>query len=209
MRIKCLKLYVCKTFVYFAYYYLHRQLIMTFSDKCNRIFRNVCLDYHKHDDVNACLQNPYTRLTIEYSLYKKCWIDTVKCHLEEIICNSEIEPITALYISKRIDKLNQDSVDLIELIDAYFREKYKHVKVATDTTINYQSPASIINRLSILALKIYHTQQKVECINATAGHIQKSKAKLDVLLEQRITLSSEIDTLLNDLEEGHKYMKDV
>ena len=180
---------------------------MTFTEKSNRIFWNVCLDYHKHDDVDACMQNPYEASTIEYSLYKKCWIDAVQWHLEDIIRNPEIEPITALYIKRRIDKSNQDRTDLVEMIDSYFRDKYKDVKAMADATINTESPAWAIDRLSILALKIYHMQQEVQRTDATAEHIQKCQAKLDVLLEQRIDLSTAIDTLLNDIEAGRKYMK--
>ena len=178
---------------------------MTFTEKSNRIFWNVCLDYHKHDD--ACMQNPYETSTIEYSLYKKCWIDAVQWHLEDIIRNPEIEPITALYIKRRIDKSNQDRTDLVEMIDSYFRDKYKDVKVAQNATINTESPAWAIDRLSILALKIYHMQQEVERTDATEEHIQKCQAKLDILLEQRIDLSTAIETLLNDIEAGRKYMK--
>ncbi len=180
---------------------------MTFTEKSNRIFWNVCLAYHKHDDVDACMQNPYETSTIEYSLYKKCWIDAVQWHLEDIIRNPEIEPITALYIKRRIDKSNQDRTDLVEMIDSYFRDKYKDVKVAQDATINTESPAWAIDRLSILALKIYHMQQEVERTDATEEHIQKCQAKLDILLEQRIDLSTAIETLLNDIEAGRKYMK--
>ena len=128
-------------------------------------------------------------------------------HLEDIIRNPEIEPITALYIKRRIDKSNQDRTDLVEMIDSYFRDKYKDVKVAQDATINTESPAWAIDRLSILALKIYHMQQEVERTDATEEHIQKCQAKLDILLEQRIDLSTAIETLLNDIEAGRKYMK--
>ncbi|MBQ3575912.1 MAG: DUF4254 domain-containing protein, partial [Coprobacter sp.] len=121
--------------------------------------------------------------------------------------NPEIEPITALYIKRRIDKSNQDRTDLVEMIDSYFRDKYKDVKVAQDATINTESPAWAIDRLSILALKIYHMQQEVERTDATEEHIQKCQAKLDILLEQRIDLSTAIETLLNDIEAGRKYMK--
>ena len=153
------------------------------------------------------MQNPYETSTIEYSLYKKCWIDAVQWHLEDIIRNPEIEPITALYIKRRIDKSNQDRTDLVEMIDSYFRDKYKDVKVAQNATINTESPAWAIDRLSILALKIYHMQQEVERTDATEEHIQKCQAKLDILLEQRIDLSTAIETLLNDIEAGRKYMK--
>lgn len=180
---------------------------MTFCEKSNRIFWNACLDYHKRDDVDTCIQNPFENGTIESLLYKKCWIDTVQWHLEDIIRNPEIEPISALYIKRRIDKSNQDRTDLVEHIDTYFLNKYKDVKPLADATINTESPAWAIDRLSILALKIYHMQQEVERNDSSESHKQQCKAKLAVLLEQRIDLTSAIDTLLDDIACGKKYMK--
>lgn len=180
---------------------------MTFCEKCNRIFWNACLDYHKRDDVDACIRNPFENDKIESLLYRKCWIDTVQWHLEDIIRNPDIEPITALYIKRRIDKSNQDRTDLVEHIDTYFLEKYKDVKPLDDATINTESPAWAIDRLSILALKIYHMQQEVERGDSSEAHKQQCKAKLAVLLEQRADLTAAIDTLLDDIACGRKYMK--
>lgn len=177
---------------------------MTFSEKCNRIFWNVCLDYHKHNDVDACMQNPYKTSTIEYSLYKKCWIDAILWHLEDIICNPKIESITALYIKRRIDKSNQDRTKLAEIIDCYFLDKYKDVKVTSNLNIVAESLAKIIDSLSFSSLKIYHTQQKVERIDTTPEQKEKYQAKLDVLLRQRIDLSAELDKLLKAIEPGEK-----
>ena len=170
---------------------------MTFTEKSNRIFWNVCLDYHKRNSVDACMQNPYKTSTIEYLLYKKCWIDTVKCHLENKLRNPEIEHITALYIKKRIEKSGQDSINLIEIIDNYFRDKYKDVDVSPDAVAAPKSPALIIDRLSVLALKIYHMKQEAERTDISTEHIQKCRAKLDVLTEQRTNISEEIENLLN------------
>lgn len=180
---------------------------MTFCEKCNRIFWNACIDYHKKDDVDSCMQNPFESNTIESLLYRKCWIDTVQWHLEDIIRNPDIEPISALYIKRRIDKSNQDRTDLVEHIDTYFLDKYKDVKPLENATINTESPAWAIDRLSILALKIYHMQQEVERADSSEAHKEQCRAKLAVLLEQRIDLTAAIDTLLDDIAAGRKYMK--
>lgn len=182
-------------------------LFMTFSEKSNRIFWNACLDYHKKDDVDACMQNPFDKNTIEYFLYQKCWIDAVQWHLEDIIRNPDIEPITALYIKRRIDKSNQDRTDLVEMIDSYFLDKYKDVKAEENATINTESPAWAIDRLSILALKIYHMQQESARTDSSPEHQKSCRAKLAILLEQREDLTSAIETLLEDIADGHKYMK--
>ena len=78
--------------------------------------------------------------------------------------------IPRLKLKRRIDKSNQDRTDLVELIDSYFLDKYKEVLALPDATINTESPAWAIDRLSILALKIYHMQQEVERTDTTKEH---------------------------------------
>lgn len=153
------------------------------------------------------MQNPYKVGTIEHDLYLKNWIDTVQWHFEDVIRDPQINPEEALVLKRRIDKSNQDRTDLVERIDSYFLTKYKDVKVLDDATINTESPAWAIDRLSILALKIYHMKEQVERADASEEHKQTCQKKLDVLLEQRKDLSSAIDQLIADIEAGKKYMK--
>ena len=139
--------------------------------------------------------------------YLKCWIDTVQWHFEDLIRDPHIDPIEALQLKRRIDQSNQDRTDLVEQIDSYFRQFYSDVKVLDDATINTESPAWAIDRLSILALKIYHMKEQVERTDASEEHRQKCQAKLNVLLEQQVDLSTAIDQLLDDIQAGRKYMK--
>ena len=132
---------------------------------------------------------------------------SIQWHFEDIIRDPQIEPNAALTLKRRIDKSNQDRTDLVELIDSYFLDKYKDVKPMAEATINTESPAWAIDRLSILALKIYHMQKEVERTDTTPEHHAQCKAKLDILLEQKKDLSSAIDQLLADIESGKKYMK--
>lgn len=180
---------------------------MSFSESANKLFDNVIEDYHEVDDVNAEIKNPYEVHSIEGVLYLKNWIDTVQWHLEDIIRNPEIDPVEALSIKRRIDKSNQERTDLVEMIDSYFLDKYKDVKVKKDAVINTESPAWAIDRLSILALKIYHMKQEVMRKDVSQDHKDKCNAKLNILLEQRKDLSSAIDRLISDIENGEKYMK--
>jgi len=180
---------------------------MTFSELCNKIFGESTSYYHTMDDVYATLVNPYNENTIEGSLFKKNWIDAVQWHLEDIIRDPKIDPIKALEIKRWIDRSNQERTDLVELIDSYFLTKYQNVKHNADATINTESPAWAIDRLSILALKIYHMQQEVVRKDATPEHLAKCQAKLDVLLDQKKDLSLAIDQLISDIENGRKYMK--
>lgn len=180
---------------------------MIFSEKCNRIFNEATVLYHEKDHVDASMQNPYPENTLEYNLFLKNWIDAVQWHLEDIIRNPEIDPAEALQIKRRIDRSNQERTDLVEWIDRYFREKYASVKLQPGATINTESPAWAIDRLSILALKIYHMQQEAERKDTDAEHISRCRCKLLVLQEQRTDLSTAIDQLLADIEAGRKYMK--
>lgn len=178
-----------------------------FTEKANDIFRRAINDYHVTDNVETPIQNPYEAGTIEATLYHKCWIDTVQWHFEDIIRDPQIDPQAALVLKRRIDKSNQDRTDMVEDIDTFFREQYKDVQVLADATINTESPAWAIDRLSILALKIYHMQEQTERTDATADHLATCRGKLAVLLEQQVDLSSAIDQLLTDIAAGRKYMK--
>ena len=180
---------------------------MTFTQLSMPIFEQAINDYHVVDDVDQPLKNPYEVGTIEYYLYVKNWIDTVQWHFEDIIRDPKIDPEAALVLKRRIDKSNQDRTDLVEMIDSYFLDKYKNVEVLSDATINTESPAWAVDRLSILALKIYHMREQVDRKDADAEHIAKCQQKLDVLLEQQKDLSTAIDQLLADIEAGRKYMK--
>lgn len=179
----------------------------TFSTLCNEIFNRSVLDYHITDSVDASMNNPYELKTIEYYLYLKNWIDAVQWHFEDIIRDPQIDPAEALVLKRRIDKSNQDRTDLVELIDSYFLDKYKEVAALPDANINTESPAWAVDRLSILALKIYHMQQEVDRTDTTEEHREQCRTKLNILLEQRTDLSTAIDRLLADIEAGRKYMK--
>lgn len=180
---------------------------MSFTQDSNRIFNQAIHDYHVKDNIDTPICNPFDEGTIENRLYLKCWIDTVQWHFEDIIRDPEIDPVEALALKRRIDKSNQDRTDLVEQIDSYFRKLYKEVKVDADARINTESPAWAVDRLSILALKIYHMKEQEERTDATPEHVAKCKAKLSVLLEQQQDLSTAIDQLLEDIAAGRKYMK--
>ncbi|WP_024992875.1 DUF4254 domain-containing protein [Phocaeicola paurosaccharolyticus] len=180
---------------------------MTFTELSTPIFEKSIANYHIKDNVDTPIENPYPLRSIEYYLYLKNWIDTVQWHFEDIIRDPNINPEEALLLKRRIDKSNQDRTDLVELIDSYFLDKYKDVVVKADATINTESPAWAIDRLSILALKIYHMRQEVERTDTSGEHLKQCQTKLNILLEQQKDLSSAIDQLIFDIESGNKYMK--
>jgi len=178
-----------------------------FSDFAFDIFEKSIAQYHIKDDVYQSFENPYPKDDIAHLLYRKNWIDTVQWHYEDIIRDPNIDPVAALTLKRKIDASNQDRTDLVEYIDSYFLNKYQSVETLESATINTESPAWAIDRLSILALKVYHMREEAERTDASSEHLKKCQDKLAVLLEQRSDLSSAIDQLLGDIESGSKYMK--
>jgi paraquat-inducible protein B len=180
---------------------------MKFTDKAYTIFEQAINDYHLQDNVDAKYRNPYPGQTIESALYLKNWIDTIQWHLEDIIRKPDIDPVEALAIKRRIDHSNQERTDLVETIDSYFLQQNQNTTPRHDATINTESPAWALDRLSILALKIYHWQKETERTGATTEHTTQCRNKLDILHQQRQDLSTAITQLLDDIAAGRKIMR--
>lgn len=178
-----------------------------FSQTAFSVFEQSIIDYHIHNDVNQPINNPFSKDKIEHLLYAKNWVDTVQWHYEDIIRDPQIDPVAALTLKRKIDASNQVRTDMVEYIDSYFLQKYSDVNVKSDATINTESPAWAFDRLSILALKIYHMNEEATRAEASAEHRAKCQEKLNVLLEQKSDMFSAIDQLLKDIENGNKYMK--
>ncbi|RLD28168.1 MAG: hypothetical protein DRI75_07585 [Bacteroidetes bacterium] len=180
-----------------------------FTSKANVIFQEVIEKYHIINTVDQPFTNPYNEDTnlLEHLLYRKSWIDTVQWHYEDIIRDPQINPVAALTLKRQIDASNQDRTDMVEYIDSYFLGKNINIEVKHNATINTESPAWGIDRLSILALKVYHMNEEATRTDASESHRNACQKKLEVLLEQRVDLSTAINTLLNDISSGDKYMK--
>jgi len=177
------------------------------AQEYNILFDKVINKYHVLDTVDQPFENPYNKTELEHLLYRKCWIDTVQWHFEDIIRLPDINPTEALKLKRKIDASNQERTDMVEFVDSYFLDRYKTVSVQSDATINTESPAWAIDRLSILALKIYHMKEEANRESASEIHRKNCKDKLNILLEQRQDLTTAIDDLILDISKGYKYMK--
>lgn len=177
------------------------------SELANRIFIQAIEDYHRYDQIDHPFENPYPSEKLEHLLYRKCWIDTMQWHMEDVVRNPEIVPQEALMWKRRIDQSNQDRTDMVEYIDSYFLNKYASIRPHSSARVNTESPAWAVDRLSILALKIYHMQQESVRESSDVAHREACLQKLRVLEEQRADLSTSIDQLLLDIEAGQKKMK--
>jgi len=180
---------------------------MKIAGKANKIFEQSIKDYHIKDDVYQPINNPYPPDSLEHLLYLKNWIDTVQWHLEDIIRDPDISPEKALEIKRWIDKSNQERTDTVEYIDSWFLQYFKDVKPLPDAKINTESPAWALDRLSILALKIYHMKQETEREDISPEKKREVEEKYRILLEQQKDLSTAIDELLEEIAHGKKYMK--
>lgn len=178
-----------------------------FSETAWEIFNQAITDYHLADDVDTPANNPFQKESLEHLLYAKNWIDTVQWHLEDIIRDEKIVPKEALKIKRRIDASNQQRTDLVEFIDSWFLTKYENVTPDNNAKINTETPAWAVDRLSILALKVYHMALEACRESASDEHRSKCREKLDVLLEQKNDLTTSIDQLLADIENGKVKMK--
>ena len=180
---------------------------MITAKHCNNLFDKCIAQYHVLDTVDQPFENPPQKSDIEQLLYHKCWIDSVQWHYEDLIRDPEIDPNEGMALKRLIDASNQRRTDMVEQIDDWFLTEFAGVNDEENATVNTESPAWVVDRLSILALKIYHMQEQVGRDNVNPDHIQQAKAKLAVLLEQQTDLSNSFDQLLADIGNGRRMMK--
>lgn len=180
---------------------------MISANQCFTVFTKCIDQYHIKDTVDQSLENPFDQGTVEALLFHKCWIDTVQWHFEDLIRDPQIDPDEGMELKRKIDKSNQKRTDMVEQIDDWFLESFKDVEVKQDAKLNTESPAWVVDRLSILALKIYHMQEQASRDDVSEEHKQKSQARLNVLLEQKEDLSQSFDQLLEDIGDGIRKMK--
>ena len=177
------------------------------SQIANTVFNKAINEYHLQDNINAQVESPYNKESIEHLLHVKNWIDTAQWHMEDVVRNPNIDAVEGLDWKRKIDAQNQVRTDMVEFIDSFFLDKFKDVKTEKTATINTESIAWALDRLSILALKIFHMAEEAERSSATEVHRISCKKKLDILLEQQNDLSRSIDELMVDLGSGQKKMK--
>ncbi|MFZ6010843.1 MAG: DUF4254 domain-containing protein [Bacteroidota bacterium] len=174
---------------------------------CYKIFQQSIDDYHFHDHVDTPVKNPYEPGSFESLLYLKNWIDTVQWHLEDIIRLPNIKPEEGISIKRRIDKSNQDRTDTVEKVDDYFLEQFKNVNPKPGTRINSETPAWLLDRMSILMLKIFHMKEQTERKDASPEHRAKCEVKLRVLMEQKTDMQLAFDELMEDIQSGNRRFK--
>jgi hypothetical protein len=176
------------------------------AETCNDIFIKVIDHYHINNEVDSSYSNPFDTEKLDFLLFEKCWIDTVQWHLEDIIRSPNLDSKTGLSIKHRIDDSNQKRTDIVEKIDDYYFNIFKEKSIST-SKINTESPGWVVDRLSILNLKIFHMNEQTERQDVSQEHVLNCGEKLNILKKQRTDLSQSFDELLLDYKSGVKKMK--
>ena len=130
-------------------------------------------------------------------------------HQEDLARDPEAPDSKIAAVKRAIDVLNQRRNDMIEQMDQYLLDELqnKKIKYTSETEMNSETPGSIIDRLSINALKIYHIDEEIQRQDVTDEHRKKCSVKLSVLQDKRNDLKKSFETLLADLSNGKKRLK--
>lgn len=120
---------------------------------------------------------------------------------------TDVDPAEVAASKRLIDRHNQLRNDAVESIDEAILALLQDVPRRADARLSSETAGAMIDRLSILSLKLYHMQQQTERPDAGPEHIENSTAKLRRLVAQRADLAFCLDRLIGDACEGQAYFK--
>jgi hypothetical protein len=130
-------------------------------------------------------------------------------HEEDVARSPDVGDDRIAAVKRAIDRYNQQRNDAIEKLDDWLIAELgrKEVRLQEGARLNTETPGSAIDRLSILALRLYHMQEQADRVDASAEHVQKVSGRLAILREQHADLSQSLQELLDDIFSGRKRMK--
>ena len=166
------------------------------------LHRATVAGWHQHD-INNTYDGFLEIVCRQHSFNFLLW------HEEDIARSQDVDDSRIAQVKRAIDGYNQQRNDWIEKIDDSITEQLAALRVphAADAPLNTETPGSVMDRLSILALRIYHLDEQARRDDVTAEHLRSVERKIAVCLEQHDDLSTSLDQLRADLLAGRKRHK--
>ncbi len=139
----------------------------------------------------------------------QCSLNYRLWHQEDIARSPDAADAELAQVKRNIDKLNQQRNDHIELMDDWISVALQRTgaSAADNAPLNTETPGSVVDRLAILALRIFHLDEQLQRRDVNVAHRQSVKAKRAVCLEQRADLARSLQLLLGDISSGRKRHK--
>lgn len=127
-------------------------------------------------------------------------------HVEDEARRRDVDDTYIAEQKRSIDRLNQERQDHIEKVDEEIIRAWPWV-VVEHMPMNTETPGSVIDRLSIAALKIYHMAQEVARTDVDEAHRDKCRGRFEILMRQRRDLAEAFDLLIDDLKNHRKRLQ--
>ncbi|NVN98256.1 MAG: DUF4254 domain-containing protein [Geobacteraceae bacterium] len=163
-----------------------------------------CITFWHNDPEDHAL----CRSELSLLAFDLAWENYSLWHEEDKARRTDVNDSLIALVKRNIDRFNQQRNDLIERLDeAILGWLVQKTEFADDLPINSETPGSIVDRISIMSLKVYHMYEDTLRDDINDEHRQKSLHKLAVLREQRSDLESALHLLLDDYLVGRKKMK--
>ena len=156
---------------------------------------------------SQAVSNPYHDLP--YLICDQHKYNFLLWHEEDIARSPNVGDYRIAAVKRAIDRFNQQRNDATERIDDFLIRTLteRNVVIQPDARWNTETPGSVIDRLSILALRVYHMQEQADRLDAGDEHVQRSRQKLGVLHAQHDDLSAALGEMLADIFAGRKRLK--
>ncbi|HWE84374.1 MAG TPA: DUF4254 domain-containing protein [Terracidiphilus sp.] len=176
---------------------------MLSADSIARLHDQLTARWHADPGADPAQTDPFLALVArQHRANFDLW------HIEDEARRPGAAPEEIAGVKRRIDTTNQTRNDLAERLDeALLQHLAERGLPSCDAPLHSESPGLIIDRLSILALKIYHSREEADRPDAPAGHAERNQSRLAVLKEQRADLAACLQSLWDDTLTGLRRFK--
>jgi len=170
-------------------------IILKLHDQC-------VVHWHKNSSLSHTYEGIYGLIADEHAANFAIW------HLEDIARIPDAPEADIARAKRQIDVLNQRRNDLIEAIDQnLYNLLEEQCLLNPKAELHSETPGLIIDRLSVLALKMYHTREEIQRSDAPPGHAERNRRRYEILEQQRNDLADCLNNLWHEILDGHKRFK--